>query len=157
PHCRHALPRARPLDVRVARAVGAHLLAVAAALHRAPRARLILRGVEEDPAAVLGAARLHARPGAFAHCGRDLGDDAPERSANSRRLRLEVQVAAGEADAELGTTGDALEDRVRLDDVAGNLVVRAEQGAQRLAQLDRLTELCGRRLRPRLDQTPASK
>src|SRR5438067_2232966 len=66
------------VDLRVPFTVGVNLRTVAARLHRAPRARLVLRRVEERPAAVLRAAGLQAPPRPVRHAGRYLGEDAAD-------------------------------------------------------------------------------
>ena len=70
-------------SVIVAFTVGANLLTVPAALHRAPRPRAVPGRVDEGPAAVVGTARLHTLPRAVGHPARDLGDDSPDRAAHA--------------------------------------------------------------------------
>src|SRR5205085_9712590 len=121
------------VDLRVPFTVGVNLRTVAARLHRAPRARLVLRRVEERPAAVLRAAGLQAPPRPVRHAGRYLGEDAADRTGHAARRGLQARALLVEAHAEPRAPSGAVEHCCCAGDIGLDLVVCPEEGAQRLA------------------------
>src|SRR5207237_1216515 len=95
--CAGSVPNVRLVVVRVRGVqlvtlpVRVHLRAITTALHRAPRARLVLRRVEERPAAVVRPARLHALPDSVDHLVVDLDEDPADRTAHPADGRLDAR------------------------------------------------------------------
>ncbi len=130
----------------VALAKRARLLAVPAAPHRAPRPRMVARAVDEGPLAVGGPARLQALPRAVGHRLVHRDHDPPERCVGAVRCRRERRLAALEAQLDPRPARGGVEDAELGLGLDFEPRVREQQTPQRLAQLDGVLEIRGRRL-----------
>ena len=133
--------------------VGPDLLAVAAHRHVAPAPGPVAAGVIEGPLAVIGDARLHARPSCGPSRRGSRGPAAgPGRPGSRRRAeRSRPLRRAPKRTDEPAALGDLLEVVGRVGGRPLAMVVAHQHRAQRLAQPDRLLELA----RPELRFAPA--
>ena len=129
--------------------VGPHLLAVAAHGHVAPAPGPVAAGVIERPLAVIGDARLHARPAAVhrgvGHRDQQPGQDArdsPRRAGRSRSRRRAPKRTESRPRSATSSRWRAASAAVR-----SRWLWLTSTRAQRLAQLDRLLELARPELR----------
>src|SRR6185312_8112240 len=92
---------------------GADLFAVAADSHVAPGSGAVAREVVEGPLAIVGAAGLHARPGAVRHRLGNRRQQRRQRAARAASAGREQRSAVAEAHAQLAAPRRLLQDLAR--------------------------------------------
>ena len=107
--------------------------------------------IDERPLAVLRAARLEPAPGSVRNGGVHGGDDDAEGPGGAGGGWDERRRAGSEAELDAPPAGRRVQDLPRRVGVDRDLVVREEEGPQRLPQLDRAREV-GRRRAAGLEQ-----
>src|SRR5581483_5407091 len=110
--------RFRPVELRPSAlpqslAVRTRLRAIAARAHRTPRARVVLRVVEEGPFAVVRAAGFEPRPASIGDGGMHARDDAAERARDAGRRGDERGAVVEEAKLDPPAAGDVVEHALR--------------------------------------------